>query len=226
MDIKNKKIKIIITVIIISICAVIIYLLLPFVKLLYTEEGRVLLDEKIKSYGILAPLIFIAIEILQIVAAFIPGAPVEIMGGAIFGTLWGIIFSFVGVFTGTVIVFYLVRIFGKPLVQKVFPKEKFENHRLLSNEKRLSTIIFILFLIPGTPKDFLTYISALTDIKPSKFLIITAVARTPAMACSVIMGNSFFEGNIKIGAILLGVIIVLSIAGYFIKTKLLNKTEK
>ena len=46
------------------------------------------------------------------------------------------------------------------------------------------------------------------------------------MACSVIMGNSFFEGNIKIGAILLGVIIVLSIAGYFIKTKLLNKTEK
>ena len=130
MDIKNKKIKIIITVIIISICAVIIYLLLPFVKLLYTEEGRVLLDEKIKSYGILAPLIFIAIEILQIVAAFIPGAPVEIMGGAIFGTLWGIIFSFVGVFTGTVIVFYLVRIFGKPLVQKVFPKEKFENHRL------------------------------------------------------------------------------------------------
>ncbi|MDD7184250.1 MAG: VTT domain-containing protein [Ruminococcus sp.] len=223
---KKKTAKTIATVLIIAVCGVLLYYIIPLVKLIYTEEGRILLDEKIRSFGIFAPLIFIGIEILQIVLAFIPGAPVDIIGGVLFGKLWGSVLCFVGIFTGTLIVFYLVRIFGKPLVEKIFPKEKFENHRFLKNEKQLSLIVFILFLIPGTPKDFLTYISALTDIKPAKFMFITAVARTPAMMCSVIMGNSFFEGNFRTGIILFALIGLLSILGYFIKTKFLDKHEK
>lgn len=222
---KKNILKTAATIILVIICAVLLYYIIPLIKLVYTEEGRILLDEKIRSFGIFAPLIFIAFEILQIVLAFIPGAPVDIIGGVLFGKLWGCILCFVGIFTGTIIVFYLVRIFGKPLINRLFPKEKLENHRLLKNEKSLSLIIFILFLIPGTPKDFLTYIAALTDIKPAKFILITAVARTPAMMCSVIMGNSFFEGNFKTGLILLITIFVLSIAGYLIKTKILDKHQ-
>ncbi len=224
----NKKniAKTIITIVLIGVCAVLIYYIIPLIKLIYTEEGRILLDEKIRSFGIFAPLIFIGIEILQIVLAFIPGAPVDIIGGVLFGKLWGSILCFAGIFTGTLIVFYLVRIFGKPLVSKIFPKEKLENHRFLKNEKQLSIIIFILFLIPGTPKDFLTYIAALTDISPAEFMLITAIARTPSMMCSVMMGNSFFEGNFKTGIILFAVIALLSICGYFIKTKFLDKHEK
>jgi len=224
----NKKniAKTIITIILIAVCAVLMYYIIPLIKLVYTEEGRILLDEKIRSFGIFAPLIFIGIEILQIVLAFIPGAPVDIIGGVLFGKLWGSVLCFAGIFTGTLIVFYLVRIFGKPLVSKIFPKEKFENHRFLKNEKQLSIIIFILFLIPGTPKDFLTYIAALTDISPAKFMLITAFARTPSMMCSVIMGNSFFEGNFKMGIILFAVIALLSVLGYFIKTKFLDRHEK
>lgn len=219
---KNKA-KIILMTILIIACTIFLYYMIPLIKLVYTEEGRSLLDAKIREFGVFAPLIFIAIEILQIVLAFIPGAPVDIMGGVLFGKLWGTVFCFVGVFTGTIIVFYLVRIFGKPLVIKLFSKEKFENNRLLNDEKKLSLIIFILFLIPGTPKDFLTYISALTNISPLKFMIITVIARTPAMACSVIMGDSFFQGHFKTGIILFIAISVLSIGGYFIKTKLLKK---
>lgn len=223
---KKKILKTIAIVLITALCGALLYYTVPLVKLVYTEEGRILLDEKIQSFGIFAPLIFVGMEILQIVLAFIPGAPVDIIGGVLFGKLWGSVLCFVGIFTGTMIVFYLVRIFGKPLVEKIFPKEKLENHRILKNEKKLSAIIFILFLIPGTPKDFLTYISALTDIKPVKFMLITAVARTPSMICSVIMGNSFFEGNFTTGIILFAVIIVLSILGYFIKTKVLDKHQK
>lgn len=223
---KKKILKTIAIVLITALCGVLLYYTVPLVKLVYTEEGRILLDEKIQSFGIFAPLIFVGMEILQIVLAFIPGAPVDIIGGVLFGKLWGSVLCFVGIFTGTMIVFYLVRIFGKPLVEKIFPKEKLENHRILKNEKQLSAIIFILFLIPGTPKDFLTYISALTDIKPVKFMLITAVARTPSMICSVIMGNSFFEGKFTTGIILFAVIIVLSILGYFIKTKVLDKHQK
>ena len=217
---KKKILKTIAIVLITALCGVLLYYTVPLVKLVYTEEGRILLDEKIQSFGIFAPLIFVGMEILQIVLAFIPGAPVDIIGGVLFGKLWGSVLCFVGIFTGTMIVFW------KPLVEKIFPKEKLENHRILKNEKKLSAIIFILFLIPGTPKDFLTYISALTDIKPVKFMLITAVARTPSMICSVIMGNSFFEGKFTTGIILFAVIIVLSILGYFIKTKVLDKHQK
>lgn len=220
---KKGTAKTIAIILLTAVCAVLLYYIIPLIKLIYTEEGRILLDEKIRSFGIFAPLIFIGIEILQIVLAFIPGAPVDIIGGVLFGKLWGSILCFVGIFTGTLIVFYLVRIFGKPLVSKIFPKAKFENHRFLKNEKQLSLIIFILFMIPGTPKDFLTYIAALTDISPAKFMLITAVARTPAMICSVVMGDSFFEGNFRTGIFLFILIALLSIAGYFIKTKFLDK---
>ena len=115
------------------ICIAVIILLIPFAKLLYTEEGRELVNIKIKSFGSLAPIVFISIEILQIVVAFIPGAPLEILSGVLFGGIWGLVFCLIGIFIGTTIVFYLVKRFGKPLVYRMFSKEKLENNRLLSN---------------------------------------------------------------------------------------------
>jgi len=71
-----------------------------------------------------------------------------------------------GALIGTVIVYYLVRKFGKPLVFKFFPEEKFNAVKILNDDKKLTFTIFLLFLIPGTPKDFLTYIAGLTKINP------------------------------------------------------------
>ena len=76
----KKKSKIIFTLFIVILCIALTILLIPFVKLLSTEQGRDIIDEKISSLGIFAPLAFICLEILQIVAAFVPGAPVEILG--------------------------------------------------------------------------------------------------------------------------------------------------
>ena len=102
---KIKILKTIAIVLITVLCGVLLYYTVPLVKLVYTEEGRILLDEKIQSFGIFAPLIFVGMEILQIVLAFIPGAPVDIIGGVLFGKLWGSVLCFVGIFTGTMIVF-------------------------------------------------------------------------------------------------------------------------
>lgn len=221
----KKALKIIGYIVIVALLAIMVYYAIPFAKLLYTEEGRALIDQKVNSFGTFAPLAFIGIEILQIVAAFIPGAPIEVMSGVLFGSVWGVIWCFIGVFIGTVIVFYLVRKFGKPLVFKLFPKEKLENMKLLNDEKRLTLTIFILFVIPGTPKDFLTYIAGLTDIKPMKFFFTAAIARTPSMACSVFMGANLGKGRFLISFIMFAVIILMSVTGYFIKKKFIDKTD-
>jgi len=209
------------------ICIAVIILLIPFAKLLYTEEGRELVNIKIKSFGSLAPIVFISIEILQIVVAFIPGAPLEILSGVLFGGIWGLVFCLIGIFIGTTIVFYLVKRFGKPLVYRMFSKEKLENNRLLSNEKRLTLIIFILFLIPGTPKDLMTYIVPLTDIPPKNFITLAILSRLPSLACSVLMGASLGSGNYIRSLILFAVIAFLSIIGWLVKNKLMkNKSDK
>lgn len=215
----KKAIKIVLYIAAVLLLALLVYYSIPFIKMLYTEEGRAAIDDKVKSYGSLAPLIFICIEIIQIVAAFIPGAPVEVMSGVLFGSVWGVVWCFAGVFIGTVIVFCLVRKFGRPLVYKLFPQEKLETVKLLNDERRLTLTVFILFVIPGTPKDFLTYIAGLTKIKPTKFFFTAALARTPSMACSVFMGANLGKGRFLVSFIMFAVIVALSIAGCFIKKK-------
>lgn len=218
----KKLARISVWLIIIAAVSGIIYLCIPIAKLLYTADGRAVIDSKVQSFGPWAPLAFIGIEIIQIVAAFIPGAPVDVMSGILFGAFWGIIWCFIGIFIGTVIVFFLVRKFGRPLVYKLFTKEKTDRIRILSDEKKLLITIFILFVIPGTPKDFLTYIAGLTKIKPSKFFITAAVARVPAMSCSVLMGANLGEGRFLISLILFAVILAASAVGYFVKKNLLG----
>lgn len=218
----KKFFKISIYIVAAVLIALLIYYSVPFVKMLYTEEGRAAIDAKVQSYGSLAPLVFICIEVIQIVAAFIPGAPVEVMSGVLFGSVWGVIWCFAGVFIGTVIVFCLVRKFGRPLVYRLFPQQKLETVKILNDEKRLTLTVFILFVIPGTPKDFLTYIAGLTKIKPTKFFFTAAIARTPSMACSVFMGANLGKGRFLISFIMLAVILVLSIAGGFIKKKFID----
>lgn len=202
-----------------------VYCLIPLVNLLLTEEGRVQIDEKIRSYGSLAPLIFICVEIIQIVAAFIPGAPVDILGGVLFGAFQGVIWCFIGVFIGTAIVFCLVRKFGRPLVYKLFPGKKLDSVKLLNNERRLTLAVFILFAIPGTPKDFLTYLAALTKIRPAKFFITASSARLPSIACSVMMGANLGEGRFSVSIIIFAAIVLLSAAGWFINRKFFNYYE-
>lgn len=218
----KKLAKIFVWMIIIAAVSGIIYLCIPIAKLLYTADGRAVIDSKVQSFSAWAPLAFIGIEIIQIVAAFIPGAPVDVMSGILFGAFWGIIWCFIGIFIGTVLVFCLVRKFGRPFVYRLFPKEKIEGIRILRDEKKLIITIFILFVIPGTPKDFLTYIAGLTDIKPSKFFITAAVARVPAMSCSVLMGANLGEGRFLISLILFAVILAASAVGYFVKKNLLG----
>lgn len=202
-----------------------IYLCLPLVKLLCTEEGRAVIDSKVKGFGAFAPLAFICIEIIQIVAAFIPGTPIEVMSGVLFGGFWGVVWCYAGVLAGMIIVFLLVRKFGRPFVYKLFPKEKLESVKILNDEKKLTLTVFILFAIPGTPKDFLTYIAGLTKIKPSTFFITASIARIPSMTCSVLMGANLGDGRFIVSFILLAVILLASLIGIYAKKHLLNSDK-
>jgi len=169
--------------------------LIPVIKMLPTEDGRAKLKGIVESYGAFGPLMFILLQVVQVVIAIIPGEPIEIIGGMLFGGFYGYLLCMAGVLIGTVFIYYLVKWIGQPLVSAFVNSEKISKYKILNDEKRLETLIFILFFIPGTPKDALTYFIPLTKIKPSKYFLYATIARTPSIISSTYVGTNIGKGN-------------------------------
>ncbi len=225
---KNKRIiRIVFIVFIFLICVgLTVWGVVPFAKLLSSEEGRILIKEKVQSFGIFAPLIFVVMEISHILLAFIPGGPVEILGGVLFGALWGLILCEVGIFTATVIIYNLVRKFGKPLVDTFVSKEKYEKFSFLHDEKKLELIVFIILMIPGTPKDVISYVTSLTDIKPYRFYGIATFARIPSVTSSAFMGATLGQGKPIVTVIIFLITGVVGIVGIFLGNFITKNRQK
>src|SRR5512136_2414185 len=113
--------------------------------------------EFIRSYGAWSALAYIFTQAAQVVIFFIPGEIVQIAGGYIFGTILGTVYSVTGIFLATVIVFFATRLIGYSLVKVVVPSKELEKFAFLANSPKSEIAMFVLFLVPGVPKDVLTY---------------------------------------------------------------------
>lgn len=199
---------------------------MPKLLTLTTPQGRVAFEEKLKSFGIWKYVAFVAIQILQVVFAFIPGEPIELAGGALFGWALGFLLCSLGALLGTVLVFYLVKWLGKPFMNVIIPEEKTKKFKFLNDEKRLKLTIFILYIIPGTPKDVLTYCAPLTPIGPLNFFLITLVARIPSIITSNIIGSSATQGNWIVTAVVTAITAALGIIGIWFSNKMSKNSNK
>lgn len=144
----------------------------------------------VDAHGAWGRVLFIGIMILQVIIAFIPGEPLELAAGYAFGAVWGAVLSWVGLVIGTTIVFLFVRKIGIKAVEVFFPRERINSMKYLKDEKALNAAAFMLFFIPGTPKDLLTYVAGLTKIRLLPWVLLTSVARIPSIVTSTISGNA------------------------------------
>ena len=170
-------------------------------------------------------VILLAVQILQIVIAVIPGEPVELLAGFLYGPWGGLLFCLAGSAIGCTLVFLLVRRFGKGLIQKMCDSKKVQQLRFMRNEKNKEFLLFILFFIPGTPKDVLTYFSPLLGIPLGRFLIITTVAKIPSIISSTFGGGFLSEGKLLETVILYAVVGVFSVAGILLHNRLIKRKE-
>lgn len=151
--------------------------------------------EWVQEWGVWAKAAFVGMMALQIVVAFIPGEPLEIGAGYAFGAVEGTALCLLGALLGGTAVFLFVRRFGARFVRIFFSEEKLKSMRLLQNEKRLNLLAYVLFLIPGTPKDLLTYAAGLTPMKLPFWIFLTLTARIPSVVTSTIGGNALGCAN-------------------------------
>lgn len=197
--------------------------LIPLSSLLTTEAGRVQISEKMESYGIFAPLVYTGLMALQIIIAFIPGGPLELIAGMLFGGIRGTIYTMAGAVAGTAAVYFLVKKFGRPLVHFFISEEKMERFSILHDEKKLEFWVFILFLIPGIPKDLLTYFVPLTNMRPMHFIVLANTARFPAVVASVFMGDSLTDGRYWLCIVIAAAAAVMTFIGFCLKNSILKK---
>lgn len=149
----------------------------------------------VDSHGVWGRLAFIGMTVLQIVVAFIPGEPLEIGAGYAFGFWEGTFLCLVSILVGSALVVLLVRRFGMLLVEVFFSREKIQSLKFLHHSPRRDMLIFLILFIPGTPKDLLSYVAGLTDIRLSRWLLIATVARIPSVITSTAGGSLMGEQN-------------------------------
>lgn len=188
-----------------------------------TSEG---FRDFIEGYGWWGRFVAFGIQFLQVFIAFIPGEFVEVGLGLAFGAVEGTVICLLGLATASAAVFVLVKKWGIKIAELFVDVEKINSLKFINSEKKLKRIVFLIFLIPGTPKDILTYIVPLTRMKLSEFMTITMIARIPSVVSSTIGGNLFSDGKLLEGIALLLVTGAISLAGLKIYSILTEKKQK
>ncbi len=195
------------------------------VKYYHLFGSRRALKKFITSFGAYSPLAFIILQVIQVVVAPIPGGAIEFLGGYIFGTKAGFIYSMIGLLFGSWLAFGLARIFEKWAVEKFVSaqtRKKFDY--LIGHEGVI--ISFLLFLIPGFPKDALCYILGLTPMHAGIFLVISTVGRIPGTLIATLQGAKAFDEQYKSFLILLGVSTLVLLVFYIYHDEIHGQIKK
>lgn len=174
----------------------------------------------VDSSGLWGRVAFVGMVVFQLIIAIIPGEPLEMGAGYAFGAVEGTLLCILGCVIGSALVFLFVRRFGVKLVEVFFSREKIRSLRFLQDSRRLNLLTFIVFFIPGTPKDLLSYFIGLTDMKLGTWLLITGVARIPSIVPSTVTGDALGLQNYQFALIAFGATLLLSLGGILVYRRL------
>ena len=222
-ELPNKKrewVRLILSALVLFAMVPITILAIPKVMVLTQPHTRELLQRQLESLGIGGWVAFLGIQVIQVVVAMIPGEPIEILAGILYGPLWGTLTCMLGIFIGSIIVYLLVRKLGMPIVSIFIDPEKFQNLRILQDERRFERIAFLLFFIPGTPKDLLTWAAGLIRIRPLRFFILSTIARLPSILTSTLAGTTLLSGDFSTTVLIFVVTGCISMVGLWAHKKL------
>ncbi len=206
------------------LCTVICIYLSPYFETILKEPETIrdIAEEK----GIVAIPIFLLLQVLQVVVALIPGEALEIGAGAAFGWFGGFLLSELGVMLGTSLIFVISRKLGKRFIESITGGRKLMRFEKLDRSKHRDRIIFLVFFIPGLPKDVLTYAAAFFDIKLFKFLYITVIARIPSIISSTLAADFLISKNYVTATAIFVITAAISVICFLLSEKILAKIEK
>ena len=176
----------------------------------------------LERYKLQSIPIYIILQIAQIVISVLPGQFFQLAAGYLY-TFWpALLFSCIGAFLGTTITFWLAKGLGSDFVHIFFEKDKTEDYVKRLNSKKAYTIVFLLYAIPGIPKDVVSYAAGLSEMKYKPFIILSTIGRLPGMMGSIIIGSMWHKEE-YVGMIILAIIAVVAFCSCIIYRKKLHE---
>lgn len=175
--------------------------------------------ELVTDAGPWGPLVFMAMQIVQVFFAPIPGQVTGFAGGYLFGSVWGTVYTVIGATIGFTLIFILARKLGRPFVEHFVNKKILDKFDYLAKTKG-TFILFLIFLLPAFPDDVICYIAGLTSIKIRTLILISLAGRLPGYIALSFTGSGAAEGNMRLVAIMVGVVVILGAIGFWQRARL------
>jgi uncharacterized membrane protein YdjX (TVP38/TMEM64 family) len=183
----------------------------------FTDKERI--QQLLKTMGPLAPLIFIAVQTLQVVFAPIPGEATGFLGGFLFGVPLGMLYSTIGLTLGSTLAFLLGRWLEVHFVSRIVKPETLKRFDFLM-ERQGALVAFFLFIIPGFPKDYLCFILGLSLMPFKLFLVLCTVGRLPGTLMLTLQGAKVYQGDYLFSGILIALCLLLGGVLYYYRETL------
>ena len=170
----------------------------------------------VDSSGIMGRVWFVLMVAFQVVNALVPGEPLEIGAGYAFGAVEGTFLCVLGTAIGSLLVYLIVKKFGIKVLEVFFSIEKIKSAKFLQNPKKVGIIVFLMFFLPGTPKDLITYFISFSDINFYKFLILASFIRLPSIVTSTVGGGLLGAEKYTFAIVVFAVNLIISLIGWAI----------
>ncbi|WP_050032622.1 TVP38/TMEM64 family protein [Halorubrum halophilum] len=168
----------------------------------------------LQQFGVLAPLVFIAIQALQVIVAPIPGQVVALVAGFLFGPFWGTVYSLTGVLIGSAIAFSLAKRYGRSFVEDVLHEDVIARFDGFVDTVGIPGL-FAFVIIPGLPDDAICFLSGLTKWSLPAFIAVISVGRLPAYVFTVYAGGELASGQFLSAIALIAIVVLASVVGYY-----------
>ena len=217
-DSSGKKIiailKLILLVVIIA--GIPAFLYLRYGSGIFSKDTAYNVVEYLQQNRRIAVLLIIGIQVIQVVVCVLPGQPIQFAASYMFGVGRGYLLSVIGAVIGTTISFYLAKLLGSEAMHLFFGEERIKDYQRRLNSGKGLPLAFLIYLIPGVPKDLVSYAAGISEMRFRPFLLVATIGRSPAMLGSLLVGH-FFEKQNYTAIIILTVAIVLIMLVCFIK---------
>jgi uncharacterized membrane protein YdjX (TVP38/TMEM64 family) len=185
-------------------------------------RDKYFLKETVAAWGWMAPLVFITIQAMQVIVSPVPGEITGPVGGALFGTLWGLVYSTIGLTIGTLTAFGLGRLWGEPLIRPWLSEHHWNRMNFIV-EAEGAILCFILYLIPGFPKDIISYLFGISPMPFWIFAVVSTIGRIPGTWISSYFGAHVGEQQYITAAVFIALVTAVCLPLYYYRDRIIRR---
>lgn len=185
----------------------------------YTAEHRLLVaaSGSVARHSLISFLVLIVLQAIQIIICILPGQPIQLASSYMYGVIGGYCISIIGAIIGCLITYRLAHFLGVDAMHIIFGEEKVQNYMKKLNSGKALTIVFLIYLVPGIPKDLMSYIAGISNIELKPFLLVSTLGRSPGILGSLLIGYFWARKNyIGIGIV---AVIMLLLFGWCVRNR-------